>query len=182
MLQDFHFKIIHRAKAKHADAALSRKWIGKYEADKEFGGEIQDLDGIAQDISMFPIAKGNETINNLFIMMEEDVTLDHTKGQAHKEKEITMYQDEEQYQRIIVGKQGPKYIVQGYWNLAHEAQTLVDDAKTKIMIEQEMDGDEQNRCLDILEDLLNMKLLVGGSLDPNECIFIDIGRTKRKVT
>jgi len=40
---------------------------------------------------MFPIAKGNETINNLFIMMEEDVTLDHTKGQAHKEKEITMY-------------------------------------------------------------------------------------------
>jgi hypothetical protein len=29
---------------------------------------------------------------------------------------------------------------------------------------------------------LNMKLLVGGSLDPNECISIDIGRTKRRVT
>ncbi len=114
--------------------------------------------------------------------MEEDVTLDHSKGQAHKEKKITMYQDEEQYQRIIVGQQGPKYIVQGYWNLAHEAQTLVDDTKTKIMIEQEMDGDEQNCCLDILEDILNMKLLVGGSLDPNECISIDIGRTKRRVT
>jgi len=37
---DFHFKIIHRARAKHVDVALSRKSIGKYEADEDFGGEI----------------------------------------------------------------------------------------------------------------------------------------------
>jgi len=53
---------------------------------------------------MFPTTKVNETINNLLIMMEEDVTLNHTRGQAHKEKKFTMYQDEEQYQRMIVGQ------------------------------------------------------------------------------
>jgi hypothetical protein len=31
---------------------------------------------------MFPTAKGNETINNIFTEMEEDVTPYHTKGQA----------------------------------------------------------------------------------------------------
>ncbi len=87
MLQEFHFKIIHRAKAKHANVdALNTNPINKYEADVDFGGEIQDLDGIARDVSMFPIAKGNETINNLFTMMEEDVTPYHTKGQVHKEE------------------------------------------------------------------------------------------------
>ncbi len=75
---------------------------------------------------MFPTAKGNETINNIFTEMEEDVTPYHTKGQAQKEKEITLYQDDEQDQRMIVGQQGPEYTLQGYWNLAHEAQTLVD--------------------------------------------------------
>jgi hypothetical protein len=43
---------------------------------------------------------------------------------------------------MIVGQQGLEYTLQGYWNLAHEAQTLVDEAKTKIMIEQKMDEDE----------------------------------------
>jgi hypothetical protein len=33
--------------------------------------------------------------------------------------------------------------------ISHETQTLVDEAKTNIMIEQDMDGDEQNHCLDI---------------------------------
>jgi hypothetical protein len=37
-----------------------------------------------------------------------------------------LYQDDEQDQRMIVGQQGPEYTLQGYWNLAHEAQTLVD--------------------------------------------------------
>jgi hypothetical protein len=41
MLQDFHFKIIHRVGAKHANVdALSRNPIGKYEADEDFGNEI----------------------------------------------------------------------------------------------------------------------------------------------
>jgi hypothetical protein len=87
MLQDFHFKIIHRAKVEHANVdALSRNPIGRYEVDEDFGGEIKDLDGIAQGVSMFPIGKGNETIDNLFTMMEKDVTPYHTKGQVHKGK------------------------------------------------------------------------------------------------
>jgi hypothetical protein len=58
---------------------------------------------------------------------------------------------------------------------------LVDKAKTKIIIEKDMDGDEQNQCLDILEDPLSMKLFIGGSLDINECTPIDVEREKRKV-
>jgi hypothetical protein len=49
---------------------------------------------------------------------------------------------------MIVGQQGPKYTLQVI-GISHETQTLVDEAKTKIMIEEEMDGDEQNHCLDI---------------------------------
>jgi hypothetical protein len=57
---------------------------------------------------------------------------------------------------------------------------LVDKAKTKIIIEPEMDGDEQNYYLDIWEDHLSMKLLTGGSLDINACTLVDIERAKKK--
>jgi hypothetical protein len=41
MLQDYHFKIIHRAWTKHANVdALSRKPISMYEANEDFGSEI----------------------------------------------------------------------------------------------------------------------------------------------
>lgn len=53
MLQDFHFKIIYKALAKHANVdALSKNPIGKYGVDEDFGSEIQDLDRMAQDVSM----------------------------------------------------------------------------------------------------------------------------------
>jgi hypothetical protein len=58
---------------------------------------------------------------------------------------------------------------------------LVDKAKTKIIIEKDMDGDEQNRCLDIWEDPLNKKLFTSGSLDINECTPIVVERAKKKV-
>jgi hypothetical protein len=58
---------------------------------------------------------------------------------------------------------------------------LDDKAKTKIIIEPEMDGDEQNYYIDIWEDHLSMKLLIGGSLDINACIIIDIERAKKNV-
>jgi hypothetical protein len=38
---------------------------------------------------------------------------------------------------------------------------------TKIIVEPKVDGDEQNRCLDIWKDPLSMKLLASGSLDIN---------------
>lgn len=50
MQQDFHFKIVHCASSKHANVdALSRNLVDKYEADEDFGNEIQDLVGITQD-------------------------------------------------------------------------------------------------------------------------------------
>ncbi len=143
-----------------------------------FSFEIKDLDKLTPEISMFSTIQGGEAINNLFIIMEMDATLDHTKDQTQKGKEITLYQDEEQDQRKNFEQQGPKYIPQGYWNMAHEAQTLVDKAKTKLVVKLEMDENEQSHCLDIGEDLLSMKLLTGGSLDGNT--LIDIERAKRR--
>jgi hypothetical protein len=58
---------------------------------------------------------------------------------------------------------------------------LIDKAKIKIIMEQEMDGDKPNHLLEIWEDPLNMKLLTSGSLDPNECTSVDIERAKRRV-
>jgi hypothetical protein len=57
---------------------------------------------------------------------------------------------------------------------------LVHKGKIKIIIEPKMDGDEQNCYLDIWEDHLSMKLLIGGSLDINACTLVDIERAKKK--
>jgi hypothetical protein len=43
MLQDFNFKIVHRAGARHANVdALSRNLVDSHDEDEEFGMEIQD--------------------------------------------------------------------------------------------------------------------------------------------
>jgi hypothetical protein len=43
MLQDFNFKIIHRAGAKHANVdALSHNLVDSHDEDEDFGMEIQD--------------------------------------------------------------------------------------------------------------------------------------------
>jgi hypothetical protein len=43
MLQDFNFKIVHRAGVKHANAdVLSRNPIDSYDEDEDFRMEIQD--------------------------------------------------------------------------------------------------------------------------------------------
>jgi hypothetical protein len=46
---------------------------------------------MAQDVSMSSTTKGIETINNLFIVMEGDITPNHIKVQAQKGKEIALY-------------------------------------------------------------------------------------------
>jgi hypothetical protein len=56
---------------------------------------------------------------------------------------------------------------------------LVDKAKTKIIIEPKMDGDEQKCYINIWEDHLSMKLLTGDSLDINACTLVDIEREKK---
>ncbi len=43
MLQEFNFKIVHKARARHAkDEALSRNLIDSHDEDEDFGMEIQD--------------------------------------------------------------------------------------------------------------------------------------------
>jgi hypothetical protein len=92
MLHDFHFKIIHRARTKHANVnTLNINLIGKYEVDEDFGSEIQDLNKIAREVSMSSTTKRSEIINNLFIVMERDATPDHTEVHTHKGKYITLY-------------------------------------------------------------------------------------------
>jgi hypothetical protein len=47
MFQDFHFKIVHQAGAKHSNVdVLNRNLVQRYEIDEDFGNEIQDLGGI----------------------------------------------------------------------------------------------------------------------------------------
>jgi hypothetical protein len=46
MLQNFHFKIVHRVGVKHSNVdALNKNLVGRYEVDENFGSEIQDLSG-----------------------------------------------------------------------------------------------------------------------------------------
>jgi len=43
MLQDFNFKIVHMARARHANAnALIHIPVGLHDEDQDFGVEIQD--------------------------------------------------------------------------------------------------------------------------------------------
>jgi len=81
MLQDFHFKIVHRASFMHANVdALSRNQVDRYEANEDFGNEIQDLTGITQDASKPSFHKDSEIVINSFIVLigeEEDHDVDH---------------------------------------------------------------------------------------------------------
>ncbi len=83
MLQDFHFKIVHRASFKHANVdALNINPMDRYEVNEDFGNEIQDLTRITQDALKPSFRKDNETIINLFIVLtreEEDHDVDHYK-------------------------------------------------------------------------------------------------------
>jgi len=43
MLQDFNFKIVHRARTRHANVdALNHNPIDSHDEDEDFGVEIQD--------------------------------------------------------------------------------------------------------------------------------------------
>jgi hypothetical protein len=57
VLQDFQLKIIHNARAKHANVdALSKNLVGNSKVDEDFGNEIQDLNMLTPKISMSSIA------------------------------------------------------------------------------------------------------------------------------
>jgi len=86
----FSFKIVHRANFMHANVdALSKNPVDRYEANEDFGNEIQDLTRIIQDAYTPSFCKDNEIVINLFIVLtgeEEDHDVDHYE---RKEKLIT---------------------------------------------------------------------------------------------
>ncbi len=89
MFQDFHFKIVHRVGAKHFNEyVLSRNLVGRYEADEDFGNEIQDLGGTSQEIPNL-----QETIINLFTIMEGDAGNYNEKVREKKNQFFTKMKD-----------------------------------------------------------------------------------------
>jgi hypothetical protein len=96
MLQDFHFKNVHRTSAKHSNVdALNKNPVGRYEGNEDFGNEIQDLGGTSQEIPKPHIAKKDEIAINLLIVMEIDAR-NCNKEVLEKGKELVLCQDEQQ--------------------------------------------------------------------------------------
>ncbi len=95
MLQDFHFKNVHRASAKHSNVdALNINPVGRYEVDEEFGNEIQDLGGTSQEVPKAQVAKEAETVINLFTVMESDAR-NCNEEVIEKGKELVLCYNEE---------------------------------------------------------------------------------------
>jgi hypothetical protein len=121
MLQDFHFKIIHRVSFKHANVdALSRNPMDRYKANEDFGNEIQDLVGITQDAFKPSFHKDNEIVINLFTMLigeEEDHDVDHYEtGEKFIAFKAETPPQVETGQLLVVRKNQ-----QNHWDLAYEA-------------------------------------------------------------
>ncbi len=67
--------------------------MGRYEANENFDNEIQDLGGTSQEIPKPHIAKKDEIVINLLIIMEIDVR-NCNEGVLEKGKELVLCQDE----------------------------------------------------------------------------------------
>ncbi len=91
MLQDFHFKIVHCPKTKHANVdTLSINLVGKSEVDEDFGNDIQDFKSINVEGSKFHPTKGSEIFINLFTVLIDDE--EKNDGEHHrKERELIVY-------------------------------------------------------------------------------------------
>jgi hypothetical protein len=70
---------------------------------------------------------------------------------------------------------------QSHWDLAYEAQNLIDKNKNKIIKEHDDSEDVQICHLDIWEDALSMRLLIGGVLVHDEHEAVDIERANKKM-
>lgn len=93
-----------------------------------------------------------------------------------KGKEVVHYQDERQKKQQVDKEKLD--LQQNCWDLVYEAQALVDQTKTQK--ERNQEEDEQDRHLDIWEDLLSMKLLTRRLLQLTEHYLVDAKRTKKK--
>ncbi len=152
--------------------------MDRYEADEDFGNEIQDLARIIQDASKPSFHKDNGTIMNLFTMLtrkEEDHDVDHyERGEKFIAVKVETPPQVEINQQFVVKKNQ-----QSHWDLTYEPQTLINKNKNRIIKKQDDNENVQTCHLDIWEDALSMRLLTGGALVHDEHAEADIERTKK---
>ncbi len=66
MLQEFNFKIVHRAGARHANVdALNHNPVDSHDEDKDFGMEIQDE---KKDVSVVQVWKSSSLSPHIFTL------------------------------------------------------------------------------------------------------------------
>jgi hypothetical protein len=98
---------------------LSINPMDRYEADEDFGNEIQDLARIIQDASKPSFHKDNGTIMNLFTMLtrkEEDHDVDHyERGEKFIAVKVETPPQVEINQQFVVKKNQ-----QSHWDLTYE--------------------------------------------------------------
>ncbi len=82
MLQDFNFKIVHKARARHANVdALSRNLVGSHNEDEDFGVEIQDE---KKNVDMAQVWKST-TLNPHILTISQAVDVElMQKGEQEK--------------------------------------------------------------------------------------------------
>jgi len=137
MLQNFHFKIVHRAGAKHSNVdALDKNLVGRYAANEDFGIEIQDLSDTNQEIPKSHVAKKAKTIINVFIVMETNVGNCSEEVIERKKKLVFCSSDGQRKQETDKGKVD---LQQNCWDLVYEAHPLVDQTKTQRVWKQKED-------------------------------------------
>jgi hypothetical protein len=125
MLQDFQFKIIHRARNIHLNVeALSQNCIGFPEEDEDFGSdalEQEEQPGITPLLARNNAA--NETSMNLF-------TLQHTEQEVNDVEEHHVASECGGQSTYSLSKGGlPPMNHMEYKKMVVEAQTMVDEAK-----------------------------------------------------
>lgn len=104
MLQDFQIKIVHSASSKHANVdVLSRNPVDRYKINEDFGNEIQDLEGITQDVSKSSFTTESETIITLFIVLTSEEE-DHGDDQYRRGGELIAFKAKVQPQ-VEIGQQ-----------------------------------------------------------------------------
>ncbi len=137
MLQNFHFKIVHCASAKHSNVdALDKNLVGRYVVDEDFGIDIQDFSGTNQEIPKSYVAKKAKTIIILFIVMETNVGNCNEEVIEKKKKLVICPSGGQRKQETNKGKMD---LQQNCWDLVYEAHALVDQTETQKVWKQKED-------------------------------------------
>ncbi len=185
MLQDFNFKIVHRAGARFANVdALNHNLIGSHDEDEDFGVEIQD---VKKNVDVAQVQKSTTLSPHIFTIPQAvDVKLMHRGEQ----EEINQFGEfAEQNSNLLTKVPAPKRkasrisaLDTSYWGLICEAQEMVNVEINPIDVNNNEEGieiDEIRRQMDIWKDETSMILLFRGTLDQMLTNAIEVDRAKK---